>query len=121
MKAEQSQQEFARVMDVTTATINRYEKGHRLPDADFLDRLVINFKCDPAWLLTGESSDRRHGFRTNTKENGKTLEIIEWLEENPEAHNFLFKLVRASREIDSAVAGLKTIANKGLKVFRYNH
>jgi len=48
------QEEFAKSLSVTTNTINRYEKGHRLPDSDFLTRLVNIYNCDPAWLLTGE-------------------------------------------------------------------
>ncbi|MDA8428152.1 MAG: helix-turn-helix domain-containing protein [Geobacteraceae bacterium] len=52
-----SQEAFAGRMNVTPATINRYEKGHRVPDADFLNRLVIQFSCDAKWLLTGVESD----------------------------------------------------------------
>ncbi len=49
-----SQEGLAERLNVTPATINRYEKGHRIPDADFLNHLVREFKCDPGWLLTGE-------------------------------------------------------------------
>jgi hypothetical protein len=38
---------------MTSASVNRYEKGHRVPDAGFLDRLVSVIPCDPGWLLTG--------------------------------------------------------------------
>lgn len=49
-----SQEEFALDTAVTNVTISRYEKGHRVPDADFLNRLVGLYGCDPGWLLTGK-------------------------------------------------------------------
>ncbi len=48
-----TQEAFAEKLGVTPATVNRYENGHRRPDAEFLDRMVSLFHCDPAWLLTG--------------------------------------------------------------------
>jgi len=47
---------FANALSISTATLNRYEKNHRLPDSDFLKKLVVDFNCDPNWLLTGEET-----------------------------------------------------------------
>ena len=51
-----NQEGFARATSVTNVTISRYEKGHRTPDAEFLNLLVKLYGCDPAWLLVGEGT-----------------------------------------------------------------
>jgi transcriptional regulator with XRE-family HTH domain len=58
-----TQEGFAAVLEVTPATINRYEKNHRIPDADFLNRLVSFCGCDPGWLLTGKDQYKNLGSR----------------------------------------------------------
>lgn len=57
--ARLSREDFADELAVTPATIGRYEKGERTPDAGFLHQLVIKFGCDPEWLLIGGGSMRR--------------------------------------------------------------
>lgn len=52
-----SQEELALAVGVTNVTISRYEKGHRTPDAEFLNRLVELYGCDPGWLLTGKGNE----------------------------------------------------------------
>jgi len=54
--ARLSREEFAGKLGVTPATIGRYEKSERVPDADFLCKLVQLFDCDPGWLLIGGGS-----------------------------------------------------------------
>ena len=54
-KAKLSQEELAEKLGVTQTTITRYENGHRLPCADFLESLVKLSGCDPGWLLAGEA------------------------------------------------------------------
>lgn len=54
-----AREEFAGKMGVTPATVGRYEKGERTPDADFLYQLVTVFGCNPEWLLTGEGPMKR--------------------------------------------------------------
>jgi transcriptional regulator with XRE-family HTH domain len=53
-EAGMSREAFAAKLDVTPATVGRYEKNSRTPDAIFLNQLVVVFRCDPSWLLTGE-------------------------------------------------------------------
>lgn len=69
-RAKLSQVVFAERLGVTPATINRYEKGHRLPDSDILNRMVIEFNCNPGWLLTGEG-DIDSGTSVVSKEGEK--------------------------------------------------
>lgn len=52
------QEAFALAIGVTNVTISRYEKGHRTPDADFLNQLVKIYGCNPGWLLTGNGEMR---------------------------------------------------------------
>jgi len=49
----QTQKEFAREIGVSEPTMNHYETGKRVPNAEFLARLIEYVKCDPGWLLTG--------------------------------------------------------------------
>lgn len=50
-----SQKEFADQMHVSQNTINRFEKGHRLPDLPFLARLRELFGSDLNWLVSEEN------------------------------------------------------------------
>lgn len=61
--ANLKQEGFAQATGVTNVTISRYEKGHRTPDADFLNRLVELYGCDPGWLLTG-TGEMKAGINT---------------------------------------------------------
>lgn len=52
-----TQKELADMIHITEQTLNKYEKGHRVPDADCLNRMVNALECDdPGWLLTGRKS-----------------------------------------------------------------
>lgn len=52
-KAGLTQIELADVLRIDKATLNRYEKGHRVPDALLVAQMVTQLGCDPEWLLTG--------------------------------------------------------------------
>lgn len=49
-----TQEKAARELNIALPTLNKYIKGHRVPDAILLSHMAKLFKCDPAWLLTGE-------------------------------------------------------------------
>lgn len=57
VRGKMTQQEFAGLLGVNPKTVNRYESGDRLPDADFLIKLNVLFKVQPLWLLTGRGED----------------------------------------------------------------
>jgi len=54
IKAGFTQEDLAKRLNITPPTLSKYENGHRIPHADFLERLVEIVECDPAWLLTGK-------------------------------------------------------------------
>ena len=56
-KAKLSQEELAEKLGVTQTTITRYENGHRLPCADFLESLVKLSGCDPGMAPRRRSGD----------------------------------------------------------------
>ncbi len=114
--AGQSQEAFAENMNVTPATVNRYEKGHRSPDADFLCRVATKFGCDPAWLLTGQRSDKKRSCQSTEPEPGEeAVEIMNQLTENPNAQKNLIRLIRAGLEMEVAVASLRKLATTELE------
>lgn len=48
-----SQSAFGESLGVSLPTINRFERGHRQPDANFLSQLATMYQCDMNWLLCG--------------------------------------------------------------------
>jgi len=54
-----SQEDFARALDVHKNTVANYEKGGRVPDADYLNNVLRMIPdINPSWLLTGEGEMR---------------------------------------------------------------
>ncbi len=51
-----TQGELAKKLNIAYSTLNKYEKGHRVPDAELLGQIANILKCDPGWLLTGKES-----------------------------------------------------------------
>ena len=51
-----SQKELANRLNTTQAVISNYEAGRRIPDANFLKKLIDIFQVDINWFLTGEGS-----------------------------------------------------------------
>src|SRR3970040_473566 len=49
-----TQGDLAKRVGVSLQTLNKYEKGHRTPDARLLGSIVKELGCDPGWLLSGE-------------------------------------------------------------------
>lgn len=49
-----TQGELAKRVGVSLQTLNKYEKGHRTPDAGLLGAIAKELGCDPGWLLSGE-------------------------------------------------------------------
>lgn len=51
-----SQAAFAELLGIGRASVQRYEQGKRVLDADLLARLWVLYSIDPLWLITGKSS-----------------------------------------------------------------
>ena len=49
-----NQRDFGQRLSVSLPTITRVEKGYRVPDGEFIVRMVEAFDCDVRWLLLGE-------------------------------------------------------------------
>jgi repressor LexA len=56
VKAGITQVELAKRLGITYPTANKYEMGHRTPDASLLSHMAKLLACDPGWLLTGETA-----------------------------------------------------------------
>ena len=109
-KAGLSQDELAHRLGITMNTVNRYEKGHRLPDANILTRMVEVLNCDPAWLLTGEVADRvaeKISPYYNVSTDPELSEINEWLRDNPKDKKLFLKLVKVKKDVGEAFEGLE--------------
>jgi transcriptional regulator with XRE-family HTH domain len=48
-----TQTEFGKAFNLTKQTILNYEKGYRFPDESFLINLILKYKINCNWLLTG--------------------------------------------------------------------
>lgn len=49
-----AQEEFAEKMQVSKSTVSNYERGVRIPDAEYLIKICKTYNVNPTWLLTGE-------------------------------------------------------------------
>ncbi len=56
-RAGLTQVELAGKLEIAYPTLNKYERGHRIPDASLLSRMAKLLECDPGWLLSGEDPD----------------------------------------------------------------
>ncbi len=54
LRGGKSQTEFSSLLGVAQNTLGRYERGERVPDAEFLLTLVCKLDVSAEWLLTGE-------------------------------------------------------------------
>lgn len=66
-----TQEALAKRLGIAYPTMNKYEKGHRIPDAELLSRMTTELNCDPGWLLTGEGPKYREE-RKEVIERGET-------------------------------------------------
>ncbi|HEY9200755.1 MAG TPA: helix-turn-helix transcriptional regulator [Gammaproteobacteria bacterium] len=57
LRAGMSQKEFAELLAIGRATLQRYEGNERNPDAELIIKLNVLFGADPLWLLTGKEPD----------------------------------------------------------------
>ena len=98
IRGARSQDDFARLLGIGRATLQRYEAGQRSIDSDLMGRLWVLFRVDPLWLITGMSStDKAWGWGGAQKE-AQTL-------------NFLSQLDPRTR--DSFVNLLECVASRG--------
>jgi phage repressor protein C with HTH and peptisase S24 domain len=54
IRGKQTLPQFSASLGVARSTLIRYEKGDRLPDADFICAICQVYELDANWLLTGE-------------------------------------------------------------------
>jgi SOS-response transcriptional repressor LexA/DNA-binding XRE family transcriptional regulator len=73
-----TQDEAAKLLEVAELTLNRYEKGHRIPDVDFAKKLSKLYKCDPGWIVAGDDLEgkkpKEERKRELTKSEAKNIE-----------------------------------------------
>ena len=55
VRGARSRDEFAAAVGVSRNTLMRYEQGQRRPDSEFLYRVCMGYRVEPAWLLLGEA------------------------------------------------------------------
>ena len=56
VRGDASQTEFADQLGVTYKTISNNEIGKRVPDVEFIHKLIEERDIDPAWLISGRRS-----------------------------------------------------------------
>jgi len=91
-KSGLTQNELAEKLKISYPTLNKYEKGHRIPDAYLICRIAEILHCDPGFLLTGNQT-----ISSNYDEN--LTEIIKLLLDHPEDKVIILKLLNARKII----------------------
>ena len=55
IRGQQSQQEFAELLNIGRASLARYELGDRPPDLEFAYKTYVMCGVNPLWLMTGQA------------------------------------------------------------------
>lgn len=55
-RAGLTQVKLSRMLNIAYPTLNKYERGRRVPDAIMISRMIKLLKCDAGWLITGEGA-----------------------------------------------------------------
>jgi transcriptional regulator with XRE-family HTH domain len=76
-----SQMKLAENLGVHVTTLNKYERGKRVPDANTLNRIANVTGCPSGWLLTGEGAIEGKGNNAGT-DHDTTAKYISLLEQN---------------------------------------
>jgi transcriptional regulator with XRE-family HTH domain len=75
-----SQMKLAENLGIHVTTLNKYERGKRVPDAGTLSRIVDVTGCSSGWLLTGDDTKGGKTFEGEREE--VTTKYISLLEQN---------------------------------------
>ncbi len=75
-----TQGELAKKLGIAYPTLNKYERGHRVPDSSILSHISGILKCNPGWLLTGDGNDTE----AQTVQTTRTLVLKKVPDEFPE-------------------------------------
>jgi len=54
LRGKRTQLDFSELLGLSKNTYSRYERGARIPDADFLKTVCLKLQVNPGWLLFGE-------------------------------------------------------------------
>lgn len=58
--------DFAASLGIHKNTLMNYEKGERIPPADLVARICINYSIETKWLVLGDGPIRANEIRSNT-------------------------------------------------------
>ena len=105
-----TQQRFADILKTSVSFICEIEAGKKPPGCDLLISLKRKFNVDIDWLLEGGRDGRR--AKVEGKADTDVSDIVEWLNETPDAIKLLRKIVKANNDFNAAVDELKKIPFK---------
>jgi SOS-response transcriptional repressor LexA len=81
LKSGLKQTEAAAKLNIAFQTFNKYEKNHRVPDAELLSSMAHMFECDPGWLLSGleyktEEKKRERNVESTNSDKKRLIEAL---------------------------------------------
>lgn len=103
-----TQGKMAARMGIALSTYQYYERGERIPPADFLSGLIGAFGVDPNWLLTGKgvvypgsmsAAETSPAYGASAKKENhlahdrELAEIVAWLTESPKQKKLIHQLM----------------------------
>ena len=112
-RADITQEALSKRLKIAYQTLNKYERGHRIPDAELLRQIAKELNCNPGWLLTGEDLMEHIGLVKeplpiyNIGENSDLSEILKILQEHPEDKRLVLKLLKGKKDIKEALEGFE--------------
>lgn len=115
-KLHKNQAEFAAMIDVLPAHLNRWEKGRIAPGWFFLVRIAKTCGVTLDWLLTGKENENtkngNKGFSKKHITDEEIFEINEWMVSHPNDKKHIYQLIVGKKMIENAFENLRNSENE---------
>lgn len=106
-----TQGQLAEKIGIAFQTLNKYEKGHRLPDAEILRQIAIITGVDAGWLLIGV--EKITGVHRETEEEKEYLEKLLQVLRNPSTKKAIQENINTFLKVPKPEAPLEETKKKG--------
>jgi len=115
-KIHKNQAEFASMIDVLPAHLNRWEKGRIAPGWVFLVKIAKTCEVTLDWLLTGKEYENiKNGNKGIFKKyitDEEIFEINEWMVSHPNDKKHIYQLIVGKKMIENAFEKLRISENE---------
>lgn len=109
-KLDLSQAELAKILGVSQRTVSHWETQRNEPPLDVLRTMCSKLGVNLNWLLTGEGEMFLNEIPQIPGIEDDERELLALLRENPEMKPLIIKLLKAAKDMETAVEEIKKIS-----------